>query len=187
MFSFFRKRKISQQICGAQAYADECLKAAQEEASYGHISYSLAVEEPSNTVGDLMRQFAESKDTVKLLRQLDQAEEATFVDCLTAWISKKKLRDSQVYKAALMDRRLFSKMMSDRHYQPSKNTVISLAVALKLPLREASDLLSRAGYVLSHSSKRDLIIEYFIREQSGDLSALNEILYQLGQKTVSRA
>ena len=89
-------------------------------------------------------------------------------------------------KAAQMDRRLFSKMMSDRNYKPSKDTAVALVIALELSLKQANDLLSRAGYALSHSNKRDVIIEYFIRERIYNLSDINEVLYRLDQKIIGR-
>ena len=96
------------------------------------------------------------------------------------------MRDSDVYKAANIDRRLFSKIASDRTYKPSKDTCIALALALRLSIDDANDILSRAGYTLSHSSKRDVVIEYFFRERVYDLNDMNEVLYRLGQKPLGR-
>lgn len=76
--------------------------------------------------------------------------------------------------------------MSDRNYKPSKDTAIALTIALELTLKQANDLLSRAGYTLFHSNKRDVIIEYFIREGIHDLSDINEVLYNLDQKIIGR-
>ena len=117
---------------------------------------------------------------------LDDSIDMSFVDKMLEHINKKQLRDSTVYKAAHVDRRLFSKIVSDCTYKPAKDTCIAFALALQLPLDDASDLLSRAGYTLSHSSKRDVIIEYFIREQVYDLNDINDILYRLGQKVLGR-
>ena len=105
---------------------------------------------------------------------------------LTRYINEKGWRDSKVYKAAQMDRRLFSKIMSDQYYKPSKDSALALAIALELTLKQTNDLLSRAGYTLSHSDKRDVIIEYFIREGIYNLSDINEILYRLDQKIIGR-
>ena len=96
------------------------------------------------------------------------------------------MRDSEVYKTAQIDRRLFSKIMSNREYKPAKDTVIALALALKLSLEETNDLLSRAGYILSHSNKKDVIIEYFLRERIYKLNDINEVLFNLDQKIIGR-
>lgn len=106
----------------------------------------------------------------------------TFVDMLTQHINMKGWRDSKVYKAAQIDRRLFSKIMSDRAYKPARDTALALAIALELTLQQTNDLLDRAGYTLSHSNKRDVIIEYFIREGVHNLMDINEVLHKLDQK-----
>lgn len=121
-----------------------------------------------------------------LNKKLESALNLTFVDALNRHIRVKGWESSRVYKAAHMDRRLFSKIISDRRYQPSKDTVLALAIALGLNLSETKDLLERAGYTLSHSNKRDVIIEYFIRECVFSLADINEVLYKLGQKTIGR-
>lgn len=135
--------------------------------------------------------FAMSKYNIStavdsLLRDLDKTTNKTFVDALIAHINKKGLRDSEVYKAAQIDRRLFSKIMSDRQYKPSKDTAIAISLALRLTLSEAIDMLSRAGYTFSHSNKKDIIIEYFFRERIYKLNDINEVLYNLGQKIIGR-
>ena len=85
-----------------------------------------------------------------------------------------------------MDRKLFSKIVSNRNYKPSKDTAIALILALRLNLDEANDMLARAGYVFSHSSKRDIIIEYFIREKIYNIDDINEVLYKLDQKVIGK-
>lgn len=110
----------------------------------------------------------------------------TFVDLLLRYIDEKGVRDSKVYKAANIDKRLFSKMVSNRYYKPSKDTAVALMLALELSLEQANDMLSRAGYTLSHSSKRDVIIEYFFKERIYNLVYVNEVLYKLGQKVIGR-
>lgn len=134
----------------------------------------------------IMRQMSPNSSAYDLLKQLDKTVNQTFSDRLAFLIRKSGMRDTQVYKAAQMDKRLFSKIMSDKNYKPSKDTVIALIFALELSLSEAEDLLSRAGYTLSHSNKRDVILEFFIRERIHNLFDVNEILYNLNQKTIGR-
>lgn len=105
----------------------------------------------------------------------------TFCEMLFRHIDQSGLTDPQVYRRANMDRRLFSKIRSNMEYQPSKNTALALAVALKLNLDQTTDLLRRAGYALSPSSKFDLIVEYFIREQLFDIFEINAVLFEYGQ------
>lgn len=136
-------------------------------------------------VASMLRKREEfSPDT--LYRELQSALNQTFTDKLIEMINARGLRDSAVYRAAQMDRRLFSKIISDRNYQPSKDTAIALIFALRLPLSQATDLLSRAGFSLSHSNQRDVILEYFIREGIHDLTDINIVLENLNQKIIGR-
>ncbi len=138
------------------------------------------------TVAQVMHNYSRDEGLDKILKDLDKTVNQTFVDKLIYYINAKGMRDSTVYKAAQIDRRLFSKIMSDRRYKPAKDTAIALVLALELSLEQANDLLSRAGYTFSHSNKKDIIIEYFIRERVYNLTDINEVLYKLGQKIIGR-
>ncbi len=137
-------------------------------------------------ISQIMRDHEIALDVRRMLRGLERHSDQTFVERLQHHIRRKSLSDVEVYKTARIDRRLFSKIMSDRQYKPAKDTVITLAIALQLTLDEANDLLTRAGYALSHSEKRDLIIEYFFRERIYNLNDINDVLYRLEQKLIGR-
>ena len=117
---------------------------------------------------------------------LNKCKNLTFVEKLLEYIGAKGLSFPEVYKKANVDRRLFSKMASTPNYNPSKDTAIALVLALKLNLENATDMLERAGYALSHSDRRDIIIEYFISEGIYDLYKINVFLYSMNEKPLGR-
>lgn len=94
-------------------------------------------------------------------------------------IWSKGLSETEIYKAANIDRRLFSKIRSDSKYHPQKQTILPLLVALNLSLNEAEDLLSRAGFAFSPVNTTDIVYRYCIENCIYDLSKVDELIYEI--------
>ncbi|MBQ3295609.1 MAG: hypothetical protein IJH00_03895 [Erysipelotrichaceae bacterium] len=125
--------------------------------------------------------YAYEEEKEDLIIELDES----FSDTVLKLIDEKGLKDSDVYNSINMDRRLFSKMRNNS-YTPSKQTALSLCIALKLDLEQSNDLLRKAGYALSHSNMADVIVEYFIKNKIYDIYTIDEALLHYDQKLLGR-
>lgn len=122
----------------------------------------------------------DSDDWGQLINDLD----AGFSETLLQLIDRTGKKDSEIYKKANVDRKLFSKIRNNMDYRPSKTTALAFAFALELDVDETKDFISRAGFALSHSSKFDVIVEYFLVNRNYNVFELNEVLFAFDQPLI---
>ena len=116
-------------------------------------------------------------DIEKILSGIDDSFSLTLMKLIDA----KKMTDVECYKRANVSKQTWYKILNDKNYRPSKNTVIAFAIALNLSYDETQHLLSTVGFTLSKSSEFDLIIEYLIKQGCYDIMKINEILFEFDQ------
>lgn len=137
-------------------------------------SYSAPFIEELKEVDDIQDFINDNKDKYN-----------SFQTTLFKFIDVKQLKDSDVYNKVHIDRRLFSKIRSDKNYHPSKETVILLGFALELTESELEELLCSASYSLPKNNHYDLIISFCFIHKIYNLMNVNDLLYEYNCKQFS--
>ena len=104
----------------------------------------------------------------------------TYSEYLMYLIRERHMENAEVWKRAIVDKKIFSKIKNNVNYHPNKLTALCLCVGAKLNLDETKDLLARAGYALSPCDKTDIIFSYFIENEIYDMIELDIQLEEHG-------
>ena len=109
-------------------------------------------------------------------------KDESYNEMLLRKIDEKGMSDADCYNKALINKSNFNKIKNVEGYRAKKNTVIALGLALELPYEEMNELLNKAGYAFTKSSKFDLIIEYCIKHELYNVLEINDILFAFDQE-----
>lgn len=153
-------------------YAISQAIAQQEERLYSARMFDDSPSPSTYTLASLSLEEA--------VKQLDEG----FSEMLLRKIGESGMTDAQCYKRANIDRRLFSKIKNDKHYTPSKSTVIAFGLALELPMEELREMLGKAGYSLTRACEFDIIVEYFVTRGIYSVFTINEALFAFDQDLI---
>lgn len=164
--------KLNALIHALKEYIDENWIEPKEQ---GERDAFVSADNDTTKAADYTRKDA--KNLEDLISELGE----TFHEMLFRKIRESGLPEADIYKAANIDRKLFSKIRSNPAYHPRKNTVLALVIALKLDFVEAVELLTKAGYALSPGNKGDLIVKYFIERKVYDIQVINYALDEFKQ------
>ena len=176
--SFKLSEKLFQSVASYidEHYVDTCKYGAGEEIRAGIRRRGMEPRE-SRALPRPCTYMAAPSSLEDMLKQAD----AGFTETLLKIIDKTGKKDSEIYKKANLSKQHFSKIRNNPNYKPTKATALALAIALELNLEDTKDLIGRAGYALTNSSKFDLIIRYFIEQKNYNIVEINLALYEFDQ------
>lgn len=149
-------------------------KESYTESCFEDMEDSLCASSYDEKVEELERKLGE-----RLLHTSD-----TFSEYLMYLIESKGMKNSDVYKRAIIDKRYFSKIKNTKDFHPEKIKALCLCIGAKLNLDETKDLLARAGYALSPCDLTDIIFSFFIEHEHYDLIDIDIQLEEHGLECI---
>ncbi len=183
---------VKKKISFSKAISEERTAPEPDEAKEAAMGRASAMESAPSAAGgkrsasSMLRHWLEEdyQPAAKLPKPGDFSVEETFTQRLLRFMKEKNMDSPEVYTEACIDRKHFSKILSNIHYQPNKNTAVRLALALKLSPEETDAFLNAAGFALSRSKITDLVISYCISHNQRTVWQVNGILEDYGLASI---
>lgn len=119
----------------------------------------------------------------EIIEKIDE-NDLTFQEKLLAYIDRMGIKDSEYYNSLNLSKQMFSKLRSNKFYQPSRNTVMASCIRLHLDLMEANDLMGRAGFAFSPINLPDMVVKGCIEHKVYDLEFIESVLQEKNQPTL---
>ena len=114
---------------------------------------------------------------------MSEMVEEPFANELNRWLERKGLDAVSVYKGAGVTKQVWAKLRSvAERRRPNKDTAMALAVGFKMTPSEADEFLASVGYAFSPSSRRDVIVRFYLAQSDWDIFGINTALFDFGEK-----
>jgi len=169
--------KINKKSRAEGCISEECIEKAKAYID----RYLCPAEKPEITAG------TGAVSSGRLITPTDAGITAQpFAELTAAFMESRGMTAEQLCTAAGIGRWKLSGIISGNAFHPSKDVCIRICLALGLDRMDAKLLLSAAGYGLSHSTMRDLILEYSFDSRIFNINAVNELLGSMGEKKLRR-
>lgn len=120
-----------------------------------------------------------SYDSLPSLEEMLRSRGETFSCMLDRLRDERGMTGPELYKKAWVHKSVYSKIMHNINYQPAKITTVAFALALELPWNDFTELVSSAGYAMTHTSKFDIVVEFFVKRGDYDIEHINAVLFEL--------
>ena len=182
-----REKNAADALFGSWHAEEKACMAEEPEPGYSFVTppmhQTAPVPQAAAPAGDLSPEEMIEEIERKLKERMSHMSDS-FSQYLMYLIREKGLKNSKVYKDAIVDKKVFSKIRNNPDYHPEKQTALRLCIGAKLNLDEAKDLLARAGYALSPCNKTDIIFSYFIERGFYNIYELDIQLEEHGEPCI---
>ena len=109
----------------------------------------------------------------------------SFAETLVMIMKRKKVTRGKLAEASMLSENTISRMRSSDDYNPTKQMVLAVCVALELSPAEAMSLFDKAGLSLKLTNAQDVAYHYILCNCGGyTLDEINVILYDSGFETI---